>query len=258
MEMMESTKKLFLHNDIKLSFFDEGQGDPILLIHGFASNAKINWIDTGWFKLLLEANYRVVAIDNRGHGDSEKIYDRSAYTPELMAGDALALLRHLNIEKTHLMGYSMGARISAYFSLLYPEYIRSVIFGGLGMGMITGAGSWEVIAEALLAPDISDITDPRGLMFRKFADNTKSDKQALAACVVSSKKELTKEQVQHIMQPALVVVGDQDEISGSAQELAEILPNGQAVTLKGRNHMLAVGDRCYKKAVLNFLMANKL
>lgn len=258
MEMTESTKKLFLHNDIKLGFFDEGQGDPILLIHGFASNAKINWIDTGWFKLLLDANYRVIAIDNRGHGDSEKIYDRSAYTPEIMAGDALALLRHLNIEKTHLMGYSMGARISAYFSLLHPDYVRSVIFGGLGMGMITGAGSWEVIAEALLAPDISTITDPRGLMFRKFADNTKSDKQALAACVVSSKKELTKEQVQHIMQPALVVVGDQDEISGSAKELAEILPNGQAVTLEGRNHMLAVGDRHYKKAVLNFLMANKL
>lgn len=256
--MIDSKKQIFLHNNINLGFWDVGDGDPILLIHGFASNAKINWIDTGWFKLLLNAGYRVIAIDNRGHGDSTKIYDRQAYTPEAMAADALALLEHLKIKKAHIMGYSMGARISAYFSILFPTYVASIIFGGLGMGMVTGSGSWQEIAEALLAPDINSIDDARGLMFRQFADNTKSDKRALAACVVSSKKELTIEELQHIIQPALVVVGEYDEISGSAQGLADLLPRGHAVTLAGRNHMLAVGDKHYKASVLNFLAENKL
>ncbi|MHC5307380.1 alpha/beta fold hydrolase [Bartonella sp. LJL80] len=245
--------EFFEHDGFRLAFRQEGQGQPILLIHGFGSSARVNWYAPGWFRVLNEAGYRVIAIDNRGHGDSEKSHDPAVYTPEVMAGDAAALLQHLGIEKAHVMGYSMGARISAFMCMLYPTFVNSVIFGGLGIGMVTGAGNWEPVAEALLADDIASITNARGLMFRKFADRTNSDREALAACVITSKKELTAAEVHSIKQPALVAVGSLDEIAGEAEPLTALLPHGETLVIPNRDHMLAVGDVVYKKGVIDFL-----
>ncbi|WP_407966078.1 alpha/beta fold hydrolase [Bartonella sp. C271] len=245
--------RFFEHDGLRFAYREEGQGTPILLIHGFGSSAHMNWYATGWFRTLIEAGYRVIAFDNRGHGDSDKIYDPLFYTPQAMAGDAVKLLQHLGLSKAHVMGYSMGARISAFMALLYPTYVHSVIFGGLGIGMVTGAGDWEPVAQALLEKDISTITNQRGLMFRKFAEQTKSDRRALAACIMTSKQELTEDEVCKIKQPALVAVGSLDEISGEAEPLAALLPHGEALQIPGRDHMLAVGDKVYKKGVIDFL-----
>ena len=113
----------FRHDKLDFAYFDEGEpsGDPVLLIHGFASNKTVNWIGPGWVKTLGGAGYRVIAIDNRGHGESDKPHETEAYVPEKMAADAIALLDHLEIGKAHVMGYSMGARIGAFMSLAAPE-----------------------------------------------------------------------------------------------------------------------------------------
>ncbi|WP_455478394.1 alpha/beta fold hydrolase [Bartonella sp. B10] len=243
----------FEHDGLRFAYREDGHGFPVLLIHGFGSSARVNWYATNWFRTLTEAGYRVIAIDNRGHGDSDKIYDPSFYTPQAMAGDSVKLLQHLGLSKAHVMGYSMGARIAAFMALLYPTYVHSVIFGGLGISMVTGGGSWEPVAEALLAEDVSTITNSRGLMFRKFADQTKSDKRALAACIITSKQKLTTFEVSQIKQPALVAVGSLDEISGEAEPLVTLLPNGESLQIPGRDHMLAVGDKIYKKGVVDFL-----
>ena len=171
----------FEHDGLRLAYRQDGEGDPILLIHGFASSSLVNWVSPGWFRTLTEAGYRVIAIDNRGHGLSAKPHDADEYTPTKMAADAAALLDHLGIENAHVMGYSMGARISAFLALEHPERVHSAVFGGLGIGMVTGAGDWEPIGEALLVEDPTTITHPRGQMFRKFADQTWSDRISLAA-----------------------------------------------------------------------------
>lgn len=248
----------FTHDDLRLAYFDEGEpaGDPVLLIHGFASSKTVNWVNPGWLKTLGDAGYRVIAIDNRGHGESDKPHDTEAYTPEKMAGDAIALLRHLEIPNAHVMGYSMGARISAFMALAAPEIMRSVVFGGLGIGMVEGLGGWEGIAEALLADSIDDVTEPRPRTFRAFADQTQSDRIALAACIQSSRKKLTPEQAGQIAMPVLIAVGTKDDIAGSPQELAALIPNAEAVDIPGRDHMLAVGDRVFKQAALEFFAAN--
>ena len=249
---------LFEHDNLNLAYFDEGEpsGDPVLLIHGFASNKTVNWINPGWLKTLGDAGYRVVAIDNRGHGDSDKPHEKEAYTPEIMAGDAAALLRHLNIDRAHVMGYSMGARITAFLSLAEPDMVRSAIFGGLGIGMVEGLGGWEGIATALRAPSIDDVSGDRPRMFRAFADQTKSDRFALAACIETSRKKLTVDQAGDIKTPSLIAVGTKDDIAGSPQELAELMPNATALDIPGRDHMLAVGDRVFKTAALEFLAAH--
>ncbi|MCA1492820.1 alpha/beta hydrolase [Ensifer sp. NBAIM29] len=245
----------FVHDGLEIAFLDEGDrsGDPILLIHGFGSSANVNWVFPGWVKALGEAGYRVIALDNRGHGASSKPYDPSLYHPPQMAGDAAALLSHLGIGDAHVMGYSMGARISAFLALGHPHRVRSLIFGGLGIGMVRGVGDWDSIAGALLAPSLEDVTHERGRMFRAFADQTKSDRQALAACISTSRDLLSVEDVGRIEAPVLIGVGTKDDIAGSAQELAALMPHATALDIPGRDHMLAVGDRVFKKAVLEFL-----
>ena len=100
--------QFFSHEGFDLAFIDRppetGGGEPVLLIHGFASTHIVNWVATGWVKTLNDAGYRVIAFDNRGHGASSKSYETQDYTPEKMAGDASALLDHLDIKRSHVMG----------------------------------------------------------------------------------------------------------------------------------------------------------
>jgi pimeloyl-ACP methyl ester carboxylesterase len=244
----------FVHDNLNLRYFDEGDpsGDPVLLIHGFASSALVNWVHPGWLKTLGETGFRVIAIDNRGHGGSDKPFDAEAYRPWVMAEDAIALLDHLRIPEAHLFGYSMGARISVFAALAHPERVQSLVLGGLGIGMTDGVGDWDPIADALLAPVPEEITHDRGRMFRAFADQTKSDKQALAACIRGSRDLVAREDMGRIAAPTLIGVGTKDDIAGSAQELADLMPNARTLDIPGRDHMLAVGDKVFKKAVLDF------
>jgi len=252
----------FSHEGFELAYVDRkperGAGEPILLIHGFASSLQVNWVVPGWAKVLNEAGYRVIAFDNRGHGQSSKSYDPQDYAPEKMAGDAAALLDYLGIERAHVMGYSMGARIAAFLALAEPVLVATLVFGGLGIGMVEGVGDWDPIAWALLADDPEAIGDQRGKAFRAFADQTKSDKRALAACIMTSRTLVSEDEIARLTQPTLIAVGTRDDIGGSAEDLAALMPYGEAFDIAGRDHMLAVGDRTFKKRVLEFLAAHPI
>lgn len=243
----------FEMDGIEISYMDEGEGDPILLIHGFGSNKSINWVGPGWVDLLVADGRRVIALDNRGHGESQKFYEPDAYGAPVMAEDARRLLDHLGIEKTDVMGYSMGARISAFLTLNHPERVKRVIFGGLGYGMVSGVGDPEPISLALEADSIQEVTDRAGRMFRAFAEQTKSDRFALAACMRSSRQKISEEDVSRINRPALIAIGTTDIIAGSPQKLADLMPDARVLDIPGRDHMLAVGDKVYKQGVLEFL-----
>jgi pimeloyl-ACP methyl ester carboxylesterase len=130
----------FRNDQIEIAYLDEGEGDPIVLIHGFASTAAINWVHPGWVTTLTKARRRVIALDNRGHGASSKPYDPAAYHSATMAEDVRALLDHLGIARADVMGYSMGARIASYLALSHPDRVRSLILGGLGSRLVDGAG----------------------------------------------------------------------------------------------------------------------
>ena len=252
----------FSNDGFDFAFVDRapaaGDAEPVLLIHGFASSAQVNWVSPGWMKTLNDAGYRAMAFDNRGHGASSKSYEPADYTPQKMAGDAAALLDHLNIPRAHVMGYSMGARIAAFLALAEPAMVATLVFGGLGIGMVEGVGDWDPIAEALLDPDPSKITHPRGKTFRAFADQTRSDRRALAACISTSRTLISEDAIARIAQPTLIAVGTNDDIAGSPEALAGLMPNAQAFAIEGRDHMLAVGDRTFKKRALEFLQANPL
>ena len=243
----------FAHEDVEIAFLDEGEGEPIVLIHGFASNKEVNWVAPGWVTTLARAGRRVIALDNRGHGQSTKLYEPAAYHSAIMAQDVRALLDHLALPHADVMGYSMGARIAAFLALADPQRVRAAVLGGLGIHLVDGVGLPETIALALEAPTRAEVTDPTGFMFRSFAEQTKSDLRALAACMRGSRQTLGAAEVGRIAAPLLVAVGSKDRIAGSPQALAALIPGARALEIPGRDHMLAVGDRVFKQGVLEFL-----
>ena len=178
---------------VEIAYLDEGEGEPVVLVHGFASTKEVNWLNPGWVATLTRAGRRAIALDNRGHGASTKLYDPAAYHSAIMAEDVRALLDHLDIPRADVMGYSMGARITAFLALAHPERVRSVVLGGLGSRLVDGVGLPESIADALEAPSLADVQDPQGRTFRAFAEQTKSDRKALAACIRGSRQTLSRE-----------------------------------------------------------------
>jgi pimeloyl-ACP methyl ester carboxylesterase len=245
---------VFAHGDVDIAFLDEGEGEPIVLVHGFASNKEVNWVYPGWVSTLTRAGRRVVALDNRGHGGSTKLYDPAAYHTALMAADVRALIDHLDLRRADVMGYSLGARITALLAIANADRVRAAILGGIGIQLVEGAGlPPQTIARALEAPTPAAVTDPTAHTFRAFAEQTHSDLRALAACIRGSRQLLSRDEISRLAMPVLVAAGSKDQIAGSPQELAALAPGGQAIVIPGRDHMLAVGDRVFKEGVLNFL-----
>ncbi|HEV7261120.1 MAG TPA: alpha/beta hydrolase [Bosea sp. (in: a-proteobacteria)] len=249
----------FSSDGVTLAFIDlapTGEVDrheTIILVHGFGSSHMVNWVNTQWTKTLTHAGYRVVALDNRGHGQSEKLYDPAAYSSQVMAEDVRRLMDHLDIPRAFVMGYSMGARISAHLALAHPQRLKGLLLGGLGIHLVEGVGLPLGIADAMEAPSLDVLTDPMQRMFRAFADATKSDLKALAACIRGSRQTLSVAQVGSIAVPTLVSVGTKDDVAGSGPELAALIPGAQSFDVEGRDHNLAVGDKSHKQAVLDFL-----
>ena len=243
----------FDSDGVTISYIDEGRGDPVLLIHGFASNATVNWRNTNWIKTLNEAGYRVIAYDNRGHGHSEKLYDTAKYDAKIMAEDARRLLDHLGISRADVVGFSMGARISTFLTLAHPDRVRSLTLSGFGINMTRSSGAADAIAAALEAPSAEDIKNDAALSFRVFAEQTKGDLRALAACMRSSRPPIDKDALGTIHTPVLVAVGTNDVMAGSGEKLAELIPGAEFLSIPGRDHMKSVGDLTHKKGVVDFL-----
>src|SRR6267378_2237632 len=114
----------FHNGAVEIAYLDEGEGEPILLVHGFASSKGVNWVYPAWVSELKKNGRRVIALDLRGHGDSSKLYGREEYSIEIMASDVIALMDHLEIDRADIMGYSLGSRITATLARSQPERLR--------------------------------------------------------------------------------------------------------------------------------------
>ncbi len=232
-----------------------GDGPPVVLLHGFASSGRVNWVSTSWTKTLADAGFRTIVMDHRGHGKSEKPHDPRAYSAPLMAEDARRLLDHLGIDRAAVMGYSMGARAVAFLAIAHPERVRALILSGMAANLLTGVGDSDAIADALEAPDAQDVTSPKARGFRLFAERVGNDLKALAACMRAGRTPVDEEALRTLSMPVLIAVGSRDDIAGPAQPLAQHIPHARVVVLEGRDHMNAVGDKGHKAAVVDFLKA---
>src|SRR6202167_6590538 len=216
----------FDSNGVQIYFEEHGKGEPVVLVHGFASRAEHNWGAMNWCTTLA-ARYRVVALDCGGHGKSGKPHDPAAYGGETMGDDVLRLMDHLNIKRTLMMGYSMGARIVTGLLMLHPERLRAAVLGGIGAATASAPSfSRQPIVDALLAENISSVKEQRARDFRQFAETTGNDLKALAACMGSNRRDFTPEKsaAQKIRVPVMIVIGTKDLLVGNPNLLNAQIP----------------------------------
>jgi len=242
----------FDSDGVQIYFEERGKGDPVVLVHGFASRSDHNW--AGWIDTLARS-YRVVALDCRGHGKSGKPHDSAAYAGETMGEDVIRLMDHLGIKRTLIMGYSMGGRIVTGLLLFHPERLRAAVLGGIG-AVSASAPSFDrkPVVDALLAKDISEVKEPRARDFRQFAEATGNDLKALAAVMASNREDFPAEKIaaKKIRVPVMIVIGTKDLLVGNPKLLRDAIPGSKLVMLEGRDHLSAPGDPHYVEAVLEF------
>lgn len=238
---------------VRIAYEVVGEGDPIVLAHGFASDRKQNWKNVGWYEELTHSGYRVLAFDFRGHGESDRPHEDRFYGDKML-DDVLAVMDAEKIERADLMGYSMGDILSVGLLMSHPQRIRRAVLAGIGEKYF---GERTVrrrgIAAALRATDPGTISDPEQRAFRTFASQSGKDLAALAACMSADRTMYSPAQLGTCKVPVLVVDGENDVQAGAPEPLAAAFANGRAVTVPGRDHMTAVGDKVYKEAALKFL-----
>jgi pimeloyl-ACP methyl ester carboxylesterase len=246
--------KLSVPGGIWIAYEVVGEGDPVVLIHGFASNRLINWRAPGWYDTLTKAGRQVIALDVRGHGESDKPHVAAAYDEGELAADVVRLLDHLGHAQADVMGYSMGAFITLRLLHDAQERVRRAVVAGVGENYYgRGRVDTEEIAAALRARDLSEVEGAVPRTFRVFADQGKNDLEALALCMTRRRHSFTAAELSHVRVPVLIVVGEKDVIAGPPGALAAALPRAQAVIVPGRDHMSTVGDKAHKTAVVAFL-----
>ena len=204
-----------------------------------------------------QAGYRVVAYDNRGHGRSEKLYDLEDYGAPIMAEDARRLLDHLGIERAHVIGLLDG-RAHRGFPRHRPSGPRSQPRLRRARPQHGARRCRHGADRARARGGEHRRGDQRtARTFRAFAEQTKSDLKALAACIRSARAPITPEALGALRCPVLVVVGEKDVIGGSASRAGRADPRRARRGAAGRDHMKAVGDKGFKEAVLGFFAAQQ-
>ncbi len=241
------------YDDIRPS---QGEAGVVVLVHGFATSAEENWRRLGWYGAFERKGYRTIGFDLRGHGRSDKPHEAAAYDRTRMAGDIFALMNHLEIGHAELMGYSLGAHLSASAAGERPERFGHLILGGAGERWIAPPPDREgpamSMAEAMRAADPAAITDPTLRGFRQFAEIDGADRLALAACSEGHSGRPSGD-LANLALPVLVVAGDRDEIAGDADGLARTIAGAHAVSLPGCDHFSAIPHALFKAAVFDFL-----
>lgn len=239
---------------LKIAYEIAGAGAPVLLVHGFGSSRAQNWRATGWYRALTEAGFQLIAMDCRGHGDSDKPHDPAFYSYELMSTDILAVASAAGVANADLIGYSMGGHLGIQLLMEHPQILRKLVVAGVGDNYFHHDKATRFgIADALLAPDAAKITDPMQKTFRAFASQPGKDIAALAACMRGERHFFSPAELAGATRPSLVICGEQDTISGPPGPLATALRISIAVSVPGRDHMSAVGDKVTKAAVTEFL-----
>lgn len=221
-----------------LACHTRGSGRPVVMIHGFLASTQYNWITPGIADRVVDAGFRVVALDLRGHGQSDAPTEPARWPVDILADDGFALLRHFDLGDYDLVGYSLGARTAARM-LVRGAAPRRAVLGGMGASGIMEAGARaEMFRDSILHGE--QARDPAaGRRVRAMIEASHLKPEAMLG-VLSSFAPTTEAELRTVEVPTLVISGQDDHDNGSAEDLAAILPQGQALRIPG-NHLSAVG-----------------
>lgn len=236
---------------------------PVLLLHGFASSAKLNWEDSGWVRALTDAGRKVITMDLPGHGSSAAPEEMDAYSPSRIRADLLQILLDAHVRPlvgnrpdsgVDIIGYSLGSRLAWEFGATQPELVRRMVLGGPGTGDPLAA--FDLAAAQQFLTDGTPIEDhSTNELLRMARLIPTNDVFALLTMIEAIKREpfIPADAVPHM--PLLLVAGDRDERARTLPDLAELSGQAQIVWLPGRTHTNAVTSRAFKLAAIDFLTA---
>jgi len=240
-----------------LSFLRAGRGQPVLLLHGFASDAAEDWVETGWFDALVSAGYDVVAPDLRGHGCSVKSRDPADYRLDAFATDVAALCGHCwGGLRFNVIGYSIGAHAAMYLSLISVDRVERLILGGMGDRIARTVGLGPEFADVLDASDDDrlDAFPPYAVRFRRHAASRPSnDLGVLAACLRGQSSRFDLGRLTVVAAPTLVIAGEQDRLAGDPYPVAALFATGIGATVPDVNHASALAARKFRERALMHL-----
>jgi pimeloyl-ACP methyl ester carboxylesterase len=237
-----------------LSFLREGRGQPVLLLHGFASDAAEDWVESGWFDALVSAGHDVVAPDLRGHGRSAKSRDPADYRLDAFAADVAALSGHCwGALRFNVIGYSMGAHVAMAVALASIDRVESLILGGMGDRIAATVGLAPEFADALDGPDDDrlDAFPPYAVRFRRHASSRPSnDLGVLAACLRGQSGRFDLGRLAAVTAPTLVIAGEQDRLAGDPYPVAALFAAGVGATVPDANHATALATPKFRERAL--------
>lgn len=240
-----------------LSFLRAGRGTPVLLLHGFASDAAEDWVETGWFDALVSAGHDVVAPDLRGHGHSMKSRDPADYRLDAFAADVAALCGHCwGGLRFSVIGYSMGAHVAMSVALASVDRVESLILGGMGDRIAEIVGLAPEFADALDESDDDrlDVFPPYAVRFRRYAASRPSnDLGILAACLRGQSGLFDLGRLAAVTAPTLVIAGEQDRLAGDPYPVAALFAAGIGATVPDVNHASALAARKFRDRALMHL-----
>jgi len=259
----------FDSDGVKIHYIVEGKGEPLLVIHGFTGS--IQQIPDA-FKKNISNNFQLIAMDCRGHGQSEKPHDLDAYGMNMIK-DQIRLLDHLKIKKAHVFGYSMGGAIAIGLVGFHPERVLSAIVGGAGWippGQVRDHPpgiSWDAYAEALEQRDLTPILlaqvtegepppTPEQIETANKGFNSTQDPLALAAIIRNFVPSPTKDQIRSNKIPVLALIGDKDRGKKDVDRLNGLMPNLKVVVIPNASHGTAPADPLFIKSLNDFLLEN--
>lgn len=257
--------RYFESDGVKIRYIDQGEGEPLILIHGLARDIEFNWVRTGLLEALA-SQYRVIAFDCRGHGRSDKPHSEGPYGRH-MVDDLGRLMAHLGIDRAHIVGHSLGGRIAFKFAAMYPQQIRSLVLIGTGGTRTTDDPTlWEMLAESLrrgdgIAPLAWKMWPPDRPIPTEDELNTMND-QFLAgndvpalACVAAQFAEFgaTPEEIRQIQAPILAVIGDQDVFRSEVDALKADKPEMEVVLIENATFSTILELPELRESITDFL-----
>ena len=247
------TSQFFTSSDgVKIHYLELGRsGTPVLLIHGYTANAEGKWFKSG-IAQALAARHRVIAIDARGHGKSDKPHDPTKYGPR-MATDVIELMDHLKIAKAHIHGYSMGGSILTQVLARHPDRVLTAIYGGSGP-QETDPKWIAQMPKDQPAPAADDPNAPRG---ESWASYPGYDRAALDAVQKYPwKPEDRAIDLQTVAVPVLAIVGGFDNPNARTHRLKREVKGVQIVVIPGETHGSAHLNQTYTATLLKFIDAH--
>jgi pimeloyl-ACP methyl ester carboxylesterase len=254
---MPAPQYVMVGDGVRLATYAWGDEDapPVLCVHGFGSSTRDNWVNTGWVRELLRRGLRVLAVDQRGHGASDKPHDPASYVMPTLVDDLATVLDTYLLDSVRYLGYSLGGRVGWQFAVEHSEHVERAVLGGIPDGRpLSRLNVAQARAFAEHGVPVEDAVTQRYVMLAERVPG--NDLRALIAVAEGMRLGSTDPDPElPPQQPVLLATGSADPILEQSRRLSTFAPHGEFLEIPGRHHTNAPGSRDFRTAGSDYLAA---